>query len=131
MQLTLRGDLPFASLSLTHRGQQVLQRNALIDTGAASTVVSADAVGDVGIYLEPGDGLRMLRGIGGREFVFVRRVDQVALGEHRIAGFDVEIGDMNYGFEIDAIIGMDLLRATGAIINLAALSLEVSESLPW
>lgn len=75
--------------------------------------------------LEPTDRLRTLRGVGGREYVFVRKMDRVALGEHGVDAFDVEVGDMDYGFDIGAIIGMDFLRATGAVIDLQALMVEL------
>ncbi len=35
-----------------------------------------------------------------------------------LKNFKVEIGVMDYGFEINGIIGIDLLKAVGAIIDL-------------
>ncbi|MEJ8767690.1 hypothetical protein WKU33_17855 [Oceanobacillus sp. HCA-5259] len=37
--------------------------------------------------------------------------------------FTLEIGAMNYGFDIDGIIGLSLLRMLKAIINIDDLSL--------
>lgn len=78
MQLTLRGELAFVTATLLHRGSAVEIPDVLIDTGAASTVINADIAGEAGVFLEPADRLRMLRGVGGREFVFVRQVDRLA-----------------------------------------------------
>src|SRR5215468_254920 len=121
MRLTLRDELQFVELTVMHAGRRISIPNALVDTGAASTVASADLVSQIGVVLEPTDRLRTLRGVGDREYVFVRQMERVALGDHGVDGFDVEVGDMDYGFDIGAIIGMDFLRATGVVIDLRAL----------
>ncbi len=38
--------------------------------------------------------------------------------------FEIEVGGMNYGFDIDGIPGMDYLTRAGAIINLHDLRLD-------
>ena len=95
----------------------------LVDTGAASTVINADLAADAGIYLEPTDRLRRLRGVGGHEHVFTRHVDRFAVGEHGLDGFELEIGEMDYGFGLGGIIGMDFLRAARAVIDLGQLTI--------
>ena len=70
MHLQIRGELPFITLTLVHRGSVVEVENVLVDTGSASTVLNADMVALIGIVPEPGDKVRALRGVGGREFVF-------------------------------------------------------------
>ncbi len=42
----------------------------------------------------PADRLRTLRGVGGVEYVFVRRIERFAVGDHGIADFEIEIGEM-------------------------------------
>ena len=95
-----------------------------MDTGAASTVINADLAADAGIYLAPSDHLRRLRGVGGHEHVFMRRIDRFAVGHHGLDGFEIEIGEMDYGFEFGGIIGMDFLRAARAIIDIGDLTIE-------
>jgi len=124
VQLTLRHDLAFVTATLTYRGTTVSVPGVLVDTGAASTVINADLAADAGIFLEPGDKLRTLRGVGGREYVFVRDVDRLAIGENGLDGFEVEIGALDYGLEIGGILGMDFLRATGAVVDLDRLTIE-------
>ena len=41
-----------------------------------------------------------------------------------LADFDVEIGEMDYGFDIDGILGMDFLTMSGAVIDLGARTLS-------
>lgn len=50
--------------------------------------------------------------------VFTRRVDSLQAGECSLPDFEIEVGGMDYGFEINGIPGMDFLLQAGAIINL-------------
>lgn len=124
MQLILRGSLPFVTVTVTHGTASQQVANMLVDTGSASTVFAADLMAMLSVVPAPGDRLRTLRGIGGRELVFTRRLDRIEVDGHVLAGFEVEIGGMNYGFAINGILGMDFLRATGAIVNLSDLTLS-------
>ncbi len=126
MRLTLRDDLLFVTATLSYRGATVEIPTVLVDTGAASTVINADLAADAGVYLERSDHLRVLRGVGGREHVFVRKVDRFAIGEHGVNDFEVEVGEMDYGFDIGGILGLDFLRATAAVIDLGRLTLELA-----
>jgi len=126
MQLALRSELAFVAATLTFRGRSVVVPDVLVDTGSASTVLNADIAAEAGVVLEHGDRLRMLRGVGGREFVFVRRVSRLSIGDCGLDEFEVEIGEMDYGFEIGGILGMDSLRSAAAIIDLRALTLELT-----
>ncbi len=116
MLLTLRDDLVFVTATLTYRGTPVEIPGVLVDTGAASSVIDADLAAEAGVYLERTDRLRTLRGVGGREHVFVRRVDRFSIGSHGLDRFELEIGEMDYGFAIGGILGLDFLRTAGAVI---------------
>jgi predicted aspartyl protease len=96
----------------------------LVDTGAASTVINADLAADAGVYVSPTDTLRRLRGVGGHEYVFTRRVDRLAIGDHGLDDFELEIGEMDYGFQLGGILGMDFLRAAKAVIDLDQLAID-------
>ena len=124
MDLELRHKLPFVSALLEHQGGSVELKPVLIDTGSASTVLSADAVEAVGITPRPEDVINKLRGIGGTEVVYMRVVDRLTAGLAGMAGQRGEVGGMDYGFEIQGILGMDFLRQTGAVISLKALTVE-------
>lgn len=123
MQLTLRGELAFVTASLTHAGVTITVPDVLIDTGAASSVFNADIVAEAGIFARHADRIRVLRGVGGREYVFVHRVDRLVVDSHGLDDFELEIGAMDYGFDFGGILGMDFLRAAGAIIDLHDLTL--------
>jgi len=111
---------------VTHAGSVIEVRDVLVDTGAASSVLNADLAadaGDAGIFAGHADKLRVLRGVGGGEYVFVRQIARVAVDGHGLDHFDLEIGEMDYGFDLGGILGMDFLRASGAIIDLQNLTL--------
>jgi len=124
MQLTLRDDLPFVSLALTYRGTTLTVAQVLIDTGSASTLFAARVVAPIGLLPEMTDEVYTVRGIGGTEAVFTRRVDRVVIEAQAVHDFEIEVGGMNYGFDIDGILGMDFLTRAGALINLRDLRLD-------
>ena len=128
MQLISRHELVYVTATLTYRGTTVEIPDVLVDTGAASTVINADLAADAGIYLGPSDQLLRLRGVGGHEHVFMRSVDRFAVGDHGLDGFDLEIGEMDYGFELGGIMGMDFLRTAGALIDLGKLTIDFARS---
>jgi hypothetical protein len=76
VQRISRHELVYVTATLTYRATTVEIPDVLVDTGAASTVLNADLAADAGIYLEATDQLRRLRGVGGHEHVFLRRVDR-------------------------------------------------------
>lgn len=65
-----------------------------------------------------------ISGVGGSEFVFSKTINSIKIGEKKTGNFTVEIGAMDYGFDLDGIIGLDLLQQMKAIINLDRLILE-------
>ena len=124
MRLNLRDDLAFVTATLVNQGTALTVPDYLIDTGAASSVFNADIVAEAGIFARSADRIRVLRGVGGREYVFVHRVDRLAVDGHGLDNFELEIGAMDYGgFDFGGILGMDFLRAAGATIDLHELTL--------
>ena len=65
-----------------------------------------------------------ISGVGGSEFVYSKTIDSVKIGDMEAKKFPIEIGAMNYGFELDGIIGLDLLQQIKAIINIDKLTLK-------
>jgi predicted aspartyl protease len=127
MQLKLVDDLPFATVALAYQNKTVEIDNVLINTGSATTVLAADQVAQIGLVPAPDDILFTIRGVGGAEVVFARRVDYLRLGERRLADFEVEVGGMDYGFEINGILGMDFLTRARAVIDLGKLTIRFTD----
>lgn len=124
MRLRLLDGLPFVDAALMHHGQSLRLENVLIDTGSAGTIFAADRLYEIGISYLPTDEVYRIRGAGGAEFVFVKQIDRLAVGELQADNFSIEIGAMDYGFHIDGILGMDFLTTVGAIVNLATMTIE-------
>ena len=49
MQLVLRDNLPFVTVTLAYQGAQVTIANVLVDTGSARTIFAADVVANIHI----------------------------------------------------------------------------------
>ncbi len=130
MRLTLRDDLPFVQVTVIYRNVELEISDVLVDTGSATTILAADQVARIGIIPEPSDILYTIRGVGGIETVFTRRIGRLRIGRREVTDFEVEVGGMDYGFEIQGILGMDFLLQAGAIINLRDLSLEFPSEAP-
>ena len=126
MRLTLKDDLPFVQITIVHQGKELTISDVLVDTGSATTILAADQVSQIGIVPEPCDTLYTIRGVGGIETVFTRQIEQLRICQRQVTDIEIEVGGMDYGFEIQGILGMDFLLQARAIINLCNLDLEFS-----
>ncbi len=95
MKITEYHGLPFITIVIEFRGQRLHLENVLIDTGSASTLLNADIVRDIGIVPEKDDIVETIRGVGGVEY------------------------------EMNGIIGFNLLKLVGAKIDVDALEIIV------
>jgi len=127
MQLTLKDGLPFITITITHNSAEIKIPNVLVDTGSAGTIFSVDELAKIGIAPEPQDTLYTIRGVGGIEAVFTRQIDRLQIENRQIYQFEIEVGGMDYGFEINGIVGMDFLTCAGAIINLKSLKIQFTD----
>jgi predicted aspartyl protease len=124
MQLTLRDDLILTPVTVVYQGREIQVPDVVVDTGSATTMLATDAVAHIGIVPEPQDILHVVRGVGGAEVVFSRRVDRLQVGWRAVEQFEIEVGGIDDAFDIKGILGMDFLLRTGAIINLGTLRLD-------
>lgn len=128
MKVRLQDGLLYVTTSLTYRGRQITFKNILLDTGSAGTIFSVDKVLAVDLKFEAEDVVRRIRGVGGTEFVFTKRVDRLFLGELQVNDFEIEVGAMEYGIDIEGIVGVDFLVQVGAVIDLAKLEIYPSST---
>lgn len=122
-EIYLVDDLPFVRAKIDYRDRQIHLDRVLLDTGSGGSVFSADRLFDVGVRFERGDPVHRIRGVGGTEFVFAKRMDTISLGGLRVEGFDIEVGALEYGFEFEGILGMNFLLQIGADLDLEGLRL--------
>jgi predicted aspartyl protease len=128
MQLFLQDNLLFTNIMIAYQTATLEVNHVLIDTGSASTILSADIVEAIAIFPEPEDTLHIVRGVGGSEVVFEKRLDYLQIGSHRIERFAVEVGAMDYGFAIHGILGMDFLVQAGAVLDLNKMQIKFAQS---
>lgn len=123
-KLIIEDGLLLTDMELNYRGQSLLLKRVLVDTGSGGTIVSTDLAESIGIIAEENDMIYRISGVGGSEFVYSKIVDSIKIGDMVVNDFSLEIGAMNYGFDLDGIIGLDFLQQVRAIINLDKLILE-------
>ena len=124
MRLTLRDNLILVSVTVVYQGREVEVPDMVVDTGSATTMLSTDIVAQIGVVPELHDVLHVVRGVGGTEVVFSRRVDRLQVGPRAVEQFEIEVGGIDVAFDINGILGMDFLLRTGAIINLGTLQID-------
>ena len=117
MRLTLKNNLPFINVTVAYQGH-IIEIPVLVDTGSASMILAVDALIPIRLFPSPDDTLYTIRGIGGGEVVFSRQLDYLQAGARKLLDFEIEVGGMDYGFEIKGILGMDFLIQAGAVIDL-------------
>ena len=59
--------------------------------------------------------------------MFSRRVDYVQVDQCQLDNFELEIGGMDYGYDINGILGVDFLTRAGAVINLKEMIVDFLE----
>jgi hypothetical protein len=124
VKLRMENGLPFLSASVEYEGRLLELKNVLVDTGSAGTMFSIDELLKLGLSYEPDDKVQRIRGVGGSEFVFTKRLDVLAVGSLQTRNFSVQVGAMDYGFSIDGIVGVDFLVAVGAVIDMGFLEVR-------
>lgn len=125
MKLNVRYGLPFVEAVFIHRGREMAVPNVLIDTGSATTLLSAEIALEVGLEPELTDIIHTMRGIGGKEFVYEKKIDKLMLDSASVQHYTIQIGDMDYGLDINGIIGTDFLMETKIIIDMGEKELYV------
>ena len=123
MQLTLRHNLPCVRLIVSYQGQEIEIPDVVVDTGSAATVIAADTASQIGIIPRPDDVLHVVRGVGGTEIVYTRKVDRLQVGSRAVRKFEVEVAGLDYGFDVCGILGTEFLSRMGAVIYLGALAI--------
>lgn len=118
VKLEYKYGLPFCKIKIEYKGKSITLDNILLDTGSGGTIFKMDEVDKIGITIEKEDTIETISGVGGIEFVYKKEIDKIKFGNLEIKNFNIEVGVMDYGFEINGIIGIDFLEHIGAIIDL-------------
>lgn len=126
MDLKFVDGLLQTSLSLSFKGRSMTLDKLVVDTGASHTLLSADAVTDIGVYFEYGDKIVSAFGIGGEDSCFRKKFSTVQLGEFQIDNFNLDVGLLHEKLDINGLIGLDLLMQAHVILDLSDLHMYFS-----
>jgi Aspartyl protease len=74
MNISVHHGLPFVEVTIQFRGQNLLLEKVLLDTGSAGTIFNADLVESIGVVPEENDVVDAIRGVGGVECVYRKRL---------------------------------------------------------
>jgi predicted aspartyl protease len=124
MKLHLENGLLLTQAQIVHNNQNIEFKRVLVDTGSTGTVFSRRQLRACGLDVHISDTYSRILGIGGAEGVFLKCFDAVLCGQFRIEKFLGQVSFMDYGVELDAILGLDFLCAVGAILDLKNLELR-------
>ena len=125
MKIEFREGLLFTSIQICFRGNTKVIENIVIDTGAAESIISPDAVEDIGIFAEPEDSVNSFYGVGGSlHNFFSKKIEEIKLGQLLLNDTKMDFGVIDPKGDINGLLGLDLLMEIGAVINLGELSLN-------
>ncbi len=127
MKLDFDRGLLLTQLKIYHNDLVLNLERVLIDTGSATTLLSAERLLEIGITYDLEDALSTVRGIGGSETVFGKILQEIWVEGNTVAGFNVQVGSMDYGFDLDGILGLDFLMQVGALIDLHNLEMRFKQ----
>jgi hypothetical protein len=105
--MIIEDGLLLTDMELVYQEKHLMLKRVLVDTGSGGTILSSDLVEKIGLFGEAGDTIYRISGVGGSEFVFLKVIDSLKIGNLKVNDFTIEIGAMNYGFDIDGIVGLD------------------------
>lgn len=126
MNIKFQDGLLFTSIQISFRGSTKVIENIVIDTGAAETIMSPDAVEDIGIFAELKDSVNSFYGVGGSlHNFFSKNVEKVKLGEVNLEEVKMDFGVIDPKGYINGLLGLDLLMKLGAVIDLKRLSVTL------
>lgn len=117
MKVNIINGLLQTSLSITYQGQTKIIDRLIVDTGAARTLISSDAVFDLGIFFT-GEEINTMYGVGGKEHSFRKVVDQIRFSKFEAENFNLDFGNIDESYGINGILGLDILIIGGFVIDL-------------
>ena len=126
MNIRFQDGLLFTSIQIFFRGSTKVIENIVIDTGSAETIISPDAVEDIGIFAEMDDSVNSFYGVGGGlHNFFSKKVEKIKLGHVSLKEVKLDFGVIDPKGNINGLLGLDLLMMLGAVIDLKRLSLTL------
>ncbi len=124
MKLRFDRGIPVIPITIFHEGHRVELAKVVLDTGSATSIFWKDDLARHGIRQSSEDANAVVTGIGGKESVVVKRIDQIQVGDLRLNNYEIDIGDMKYIDDIDGLIGSDFLKEVGAVLDFGRMEIR-------
>lgn len=113
IDLKLKHSLLFCNLDIDIDDNTLHFDNVLIDTGSATTLINSDY-----ILLDGSEKFINVYGVGGYEAVLNKYFDCISINNNSIHNIVLSVGELDYGMDIDMLVGLDLLKKLNANINI-------------
>jgi hypothetical protein len=104
-------------IKITFNSKEKVLKNAVIDTGAAETIINSISVKDIGLKPEYVDDVCYTYGIGGEIPYFKKQVDSILIDSFEFKNITLDFGEIDYTGEVSAVIGLNLLEKMRAVID--------------
>lgn len=102
MKLEYKNGLLFTSIEISYKGKSKIINDVVIDTRAAGSIISPDAVDDIGIYAEANDRIMEYYGVGGSTHsAFVKEIDNIKMEDKSINNIKIDFGLIDQDGEIN------------------------------
>ena len=126
MDLEYRNGLLYSSVKIKYKGKEKIISDIVLDTGAVETIISPDAVEEIGINAEIDDKINSYYGIGGSiHNFFSKKIDEIHIDIVLLEQVKIDFGVIDPKGEINGLLGLDLLLKVNSVIDLKNLSLIV------
>ena len=125
MKMEYKKGLLYTSLEIIYKGKRKIVNDIIIDTGAAHTIISPDAVAELGVEPEGQDEFITMYGIGGEQYAYRKSIDSIKLCESEIKNIKVDFGLIDDYGKINGLLGLDILLDLNVNINLKNLTLTM------
>ncbi|WP_164669823.1 retropepsin-like aspartic protease [Virgibacillus doumboii] len=123
MKIKYKHGLLLVDMTLRYNGKNKVIENLVVDTGAARTLLSQNAVDDIGMQVDLHDKIVTYYGIGGKEYAFRKNVDSIQISDYTIENIEIDFNDFGYE-DINGLLGLDLLMHAGFTIDLLQLEMN-------
>ena len=123
MKLEYKNGLLFVEMNIGYKGNKVLLKNIVVDTGASHTIINPDSVYELGIKAEADDEFITMYGVGGEHYSYRKNINLVSIGSNNLENVNIDFGLIDEEGYINGLLGLDILLKLGVTINLKELKL--------
>jgi predicted aspartyl protease len=113
----------YVALEVIYKGKRKIINDVILDTGAAHTIISPDAVIELGVEPEGEDEFITMYGIGGEQYAYRKQIEGIKLCGYEIKDLKIDFGLIDERGKINGLLGLDILLGLNVNINLKELVL--------